>query len=111
MFSIEKQKSFDKKLLLDEKDFNYSHQCEKYEWYVSGNLFYIIKKNSIIKKDKIGNKVIDTLFKNCDFEPSKIKNSLEGHYVCIIKKSGQIKIFGDRFNRFWGCQFAFCKNA
>lgn len=98
IFSINRSKSHNN-LNINDADFNYKYQGNGYEWYINGVLFYIVNKKSIVKSEKITNKLIDSLFKDCNLNPNKINDALEGHYICIIKQENQIKVFGDSFNR------------
>jgi len=99
LFYINRQKKNGNILKINSKKFNFYVKCKEYEWYLSGIIFYINKGNYIIKKNNIDDRILDEIIKKCKFDPSLITNALEGHYICVIKRSNNIKVFGDKFNR------------
>jgi len=99
LFYINRQKKNGNILKINSKKFNFYVKCKEYEWYLSGIIFYINKGNYIIKRNNINDRILDKIIKKCKFDPCLITNILEGHYICVIRRSDNIKVFGDKFNR------------
>ena len=99
LFYIQKYKEINDALNISPEKFDFYVRCKEYEWYLSGIIFYINKGNCIIKRNNINDSILDEIIRKCKFNPSLITNILEGHYICVIKRPGNIKVFGDKFNR------------
>jgi len=99
LFYIQKYKKISDALRISPEKFDFYIKCKDYEWYLKGIIFYINKGNYIIKRNNINDRILDEIIKKFKFDPSLITNALEGHYICVIKGSNNIKVFGDKFNR------------
>ena len=96
---ILKIRKTDKSVFLNEEQFNFSSQSKKCQWYILGEIFYIVKDNSMIQRDQVSDDVINSIFLRYNYDISKFKNIVEGHYICIIINDKNVKVFGDKFNR------------
>jgi len=100
LFSIYKNKETRKSLEINKKDFDYFYMGEYYEWYIKGHLFYLMSEKGISKtREEIDSERLNILMNSKKFDPKSIKETLEGHYVCVIRNRERIIVFGDKFNR------------
>lgn len=99
LFYIQKYKEINDALRISPEKFDFYVKCKDYEWYLKGIIFYINKGNYTIKRNNINDRMLDKIIKKCKFDPSLIIDTLEGYYICVIKRSNNIRVFGDKFNR------------
>lgn len=100
LFLINKNMEIIKSLEIDKENFDFTYIGKNYEWYIKGNLFYLMnEKGMLIIGKEVNNEKLNTLMLSKKFDPQSIKKNLEGHYVCVIRNKKQIIVFGDKFNR------------